>query len=53
MLDTFTPVNANDLTKEEKQRALAALMFLTKKEKYLKARAYADGRKQQEWTDKD
>ena len=42
------------MTEEEKWQALSALLLLTeKRDKSIKARACADGRKQHQWTSKD
>ena len=46
--DVFCPVDSNDLTAEQKEEAMRLLMFLKeKRDKSLKGRACADGRKQQ------
>jgi hypothetical protein len=46
--DVIVPVHAGDLTRQEKQRALAYLMFLKQKRcGHIKGRGCADGRKQQ------
>ncbi len=48
------PVNGDDLTREQKRAPLRYLMFLTKKRcGRIKARGCADGRKQQETTNKE
>jgi hypothetical protein len=42
-------MNPNDLTPEQKRKAIASLMFLTEKRNGdIKGRACADGRKQRE-----
>ena len=51
-MTVFTPVYKDSLTKEERKKALASLMFLKeKRDNTIKARMCADGRKQRgEWT---
>ena len=47
LLKVFYPVDNDKLTEEYKQRATASLMFLAeKRDETIKARAFADGRKQ-------
>jgi hypothetical protein len=48
-METFKPVDGSKLTKEEKAKAIASLMFLKeKRDGTVKGRACADGRKQRE-----
>lgn len=48
------PKNVKELTREERQQALAYLMFLKRKRSgQVKGRGCADGRKQRAYTDKD
>ena len=50
-LSVFVPVDATKLSQEERQEALASLIFLKeKRDGTIKARACADGRKQRETT---
>ena len=51
-MNVFRPVEKNTLMKEERAKAVASLMFLKeKRDKSVKARMCADGRKQREdWT---
>lgn len=49
MLNTFTPLDANSITYEQRRTALASLMFLTEKQNGdVKARACANGKPQRE-----
>lgn len=53
-MQTFFPVDAKTLTKEQRKRALASLMFLKeKRDGKMKARGCADGWKQQETMEKE
>eukprot|EP00957_Ditylum_brightwellii_P180301 13735093-Ditylum_brightwellii.AAC.1 len=46
-MQSFEPLQANDLTKEQKQEALRAIMFLKEKRcGRIKGQTCADGRKQ-------
>jgi hypothetical protein len=48
-MTTFYPVDSKTLTKEDKAKAIASLMFLKeKRDGTVKGRACADGRKQRE-----
>ena len=52
-METFEPVQANKLTYDEKQKAIASLMFLTqKRDDSIKAQACADGQEQRAYTKK-
>ena len=52
-MDAFIPLNPSTLTQEQKERAIASLIFLTeKRDGTIKARQCADGRKQRKYTDK-
>ena len=54
LLQAFTPMDGNKLTKKEKSSARSSLMFLTEKmDGAIKARACADGSKQQEYMTKE
>ena len=45
-METFSPLDANKLTKKDRLEALASLMFLTeKRDVIIKRRTCADGRK--------
>ena len=54
-MDVFRPVERESLSKEEKAKAVASLMFLKEKRDHsVKARMCADGRKQRDdWTKQD
>ena len=52
-METFEPINKRYLTWEEKQNAIASLMFLTKKiDEFIRAWACGDCQKQQTYTEK-
>ena len=52
--EVFKPVMLSKLTKEEKQKAMSSLIFLTeKKDGTIKARAYSNGSTQRSYINKE